>query len=122
MNTQLIALSLFAVTVFTVLSYPEFRAERPSPTGVASQPPAAKPAVNGAPNAAQWQGLFAHTGFKLATLLALVATAYHGLVGALHVWPDYVKNRAVLAVLNAYTWVVAGAVVLWSVYILFGSK
>ena len=76
--------------------------------------------VNGTPNAAQWQGLFAHTGFKLATMLALIAAAYHGLVGALHVWPDYVKNRAVLAVLNAYTWVVAGAVVLWSVYILFG--
>ena len=76
--------------------------------------------INGTPNAAQWQSLFANTGFKLATLLALVATAYHGLVGALHVWPDYVKNRAVLAVLNAYTWVVAGAVVLWSVYILFG--
>lgn len=76
--------------------------------------------VNGAPNAAQWQGLFANMGFKLATLLALVAVAYHGLVGALHVWPDYVKSRAVLAVLNAYTWVAAGAVVLWSVYILFG--
>ena len=76
--------------------------------------------INGTPNAAQWQHLFANTGFKLATLLALVATAYHGLVGALHVWPDYVKNRAVLAVLNAYTWVVAGGVVLWSVYILFG--
>ena len=76
--------------------------------------------INGTPNAAQWQSLFANTGFKLATLLALVATAYHGLVGALHVWPDYVKNRAVLAVLNAYTWVVAGAVVLWAVYILFG--
>ena len=29
--------------------------------------------VNGAPNAAQWQGLFAHTGFKLATMLALIA-------------------------------------------------
>lgn len=76
--------------------------------------------VNGAPNAAQWQHLFANTGFKLATLLAILATAYHGLIGAMHVWPDYVKNRAVLAVLNAYSWVAAAAVALWAVYILFG--
>jgi len=75
--------------------------------------------VNGTPNYAQWTSLFAHTGFKLATLLAVIATAYHGLVGALHVWPDYVKSRAVLAVLNAYTWIAAAAVVLWAVYILF---
>ena len=78
--------------------------------------------VKGTPNAMQWQSLFANTGFKLATLLAILATAYHGLVGAMHVWPDYVKNRAVLAVLNAYTWLAATAVALWSVYILFGTK
>jgi succinate dehydrogenase / fumarate reductase, membrane anchor subunit len=78
--------------------------------------------VKGTPNATQWQALFAHTGFKLATLLAILATAYHGLVGALHVWPDYVKNRAVLAVLNAYTWLAAAAVAMWAVYILFGMK
>ncbi|MBS0314178.1 MAG: succinate dehydrogenase, hydrophobic membrane anchor protein [Burkholderiales bacterium] len=76
--------------------------------------------VSGAPNAAQWQALFAHGGFKLATLLALIAIAYHGLIGALHVWPDYVKNRALLAVLNAYSWLAAAATVLWAVYILFG--
>lgn len=78
--------------------------------------------VKGTPNAMQWQSLFANTGFKLATLLAIIATAYHGLVGAMHVWPDYVKNRAILAVLNAYTWLAATAVALWSVYILFGTK
>lgn len=78
--------------------------------------------VKGTPNAMQWQSLFANTGFKLATLLAILATAYHGLVGAMHVWPDYVKNRAMLAVLNAYTWLAATAVALWSVYILFGTK
>ena len=78
--------------------------------------------VKGTPNAVQWQTLFANTGFKLATLLAVLAMAYHGLVGAMHVWPDYVKNRAVLAVLNASTWLAAAAVALWSVYILFGMK
>ena len=78
--------------------------------------------VKGTPNAMQWQALFAHTGFKLATLLAILTTAYHGLIGAMHVWPDYVKNRAVIAVLNAYTWLAAAAVALWSVYILFGMK
>ena len=78
--------------------------------------------VKGTPNAMQWQALFANTGFKLATLLAILATAYHGLIGAMHVWPDYVKNRAVIAVLNAYTWLAAAAVALWSVYILFSMK
>jgi succinate dehydrogenase / fumarate reductase, membrane anchor subunit len=78
--------------------------------------------IHGTPNAAQWHGLFGNIGFKLATLLAIIATAYHGLVGALHVWPDYVKNRAVLAVLNAYTWLAAVAVAVWAVYILFGLK
>ena len=76
----------------------------------------------GTPNATQWQALFANVGFKLATILAIIATAYHGLVGTLHVWPDYVKNRAVLSVLNAYTWVAAAIVAAWSVYILFGLK
>ena len=78
--------------------------------------------IYGTPNALQWQGLFANVGFKLATILTIIATAYHGLVGTLHVWPDYVKNRAVLSVLNAYTWVAAVAVVAWAVYILFGLK
>ena len=78
--------------------------------------------INGTPNAAQWQTLFGNVGFKLATLLALIATAHHGLVGALHVWPDYVKNRAVISVLNAYSWIAAAAIVLWGVYILFGLK
>ncbi len=78
--------------------------------------------VYGTPNALQWQGLFANVGFKLATILAIIAAAYHGLVGTLHVWPDYVKNRAVLSVLVGYTWVAAGAVVLWAIYILFGLK
>jgi succinate dehydrogenase / fumarate reductase membrane anchor subunit len=73
----------------------------------------------GTPNYQQWQALFGHVGFRLATLLAVTATAYHGLVGALHVWPDYVKHRAVLSVLNAYTWLAAIAVVLWVAYILF---
>ena len=78
--------------------------------------------IYGTPNAAQWQGLFANVGFKLATILAIIATAYHGLVGALDVWPDYVKNRAVISVLNAYTWMAAIAVTLWAAYILFGLK
>ena len=30
--------------------------------------------------------------------------------------------RAVLAVLNAYSWIAAAAIVLWAVYILFGMK
>jgi succinate dehydrogenase / fumarate reductase, membrane anchor subunit len=78
--------------------------------------------VNGAPNYAQWQALFANNGFKAFTLLALIATFYHGLIGVLHVWPDYVNNAMVRAALNAYSWLAAGAYALWAIYILFGMK
>ncbi len=76
--------------------------------------------IYGAPSAEQWRALFANNGFRVATLLALVAAAYHGLVGVLHVWPDYIKDRALLAFMVGVSWLAFGAYVLWSVYILFG--
>jgi succinate dehydrogenase / fumarate reductase, membrane anchor subunit len=78
--------------------------------------------INGTPNYAQWQSLFANTAFKAFTLLALIATFYHGLIGVLHVWPDYVKNAMVRSALNAYSWLAAVAYALWAIYILFGMK
>jgi succinate dehydrogenase / fumarate reductase, membrane anchor subunit len=78
--------------------------------------------IKGTPNAAQWQALFSNAAFKAFTLLALVATFYHGLIGVLHVWPDYVKNAALRATLNALTWSAAIAYALYAIYILFGQK
>ncbi len=78
--------------------------------------------INGTPTFAQWQALFNNTAFKAFTLLALIATFYHGLIGVLHVWPDYVKNALVRSALNAYSWLAAAAYSLWAVYILFFLK
>jgi succinate dehydrogenase / fumarate reductase, membrane anchor subunit len=78
--------------------------------------------VKGAPNYAQWQALFANTVFKAFTLLALIATFYHGLIGVLHVWPDYVKNAMVRSTLNAYSWIAAVGYGIYAVYILFLTK
>jgi succinate dehydrogenase / fumarate reductase, membrane anchor subunit len=78
--------------------------------------------VNGTPNYAQWQALFANNAFKAFTLLALIATFYHGLIGVLHVWPDYVKNAMVSSALNAFSWLAAGGYSLYAIYILFVAK
>lgn len=78
--------------------------------------------VNGTPNYVQWQALFANNAFKAFTALALIATFYHGLIGVLHVWPDYVKNAMVRSALNAYSWIAAVSYGIYAVYILFLSK
>jgi succinate dehydrogenase / fumarate reductase, membrane anchor subunit len=78
--------------------------------------------IYGTPNAEQWRALFANNGFRVFTLLAMVATFYHGLIGVLHVWPDYVKDRALQATLNGYSWLATAGYTLWAVYILFGFK
>jgi succinate dehydrogenase / fumarate reductase, membrane anchor subunit len=78
--------------------------------------------IYGAPNYSQWQSLFSNNGFKAFTLLALIATFYHGLIGVLHVWPDYVKNAMVSSALNAFSWLAAGGYTLYAIYILFGMK
>jgi len=76
----------------------------------------------GAPSAAEWRALFAHSGFRVVTLLALISAFYHGLIGVLHVWPDYVKDRALRAVLNGASWLAFAAYSAWAVIILFGLK
>ncbi|MGL4233519.1 MAG: succinate dehydrogenase, hydrophobic membrane anchor protein [Casimicrobium sp.] len=78
--------------------------------------------VNGTPNYAQWQALFANNAFKAFTLLALIATFYHGLIGVLHVWPDYVKNAMVRSTLNAYSWIAAFGYGVYAIYFLFFSR
>lgn len=80
--------------------------------------------IYGPPSYSQWQSLFGNTAFKALTFLALIATFYHGLIGVLHVWPDYVKNAMLSSALNAFSWLAAGGYSLYAIYILFvvGAK
>ncbi len=78
--------------------------------------------VHGTPNAGEWRALFSNNAFRVLTLLALISAFYHGLVGVLHVWPDYVKDRAVRAVLVGASWLAFIAYSAWAVVILFGLK
>jgi succinate dehydrogenase / fumarate reductase membrane anchor subunit len=43
---------------------------------------------------AQWQGLFHHTGFKIATVLALFSLTIHTWIGVWTVMTDYLKCTA----------------------------
>jgi succinate dehydrogenase / fumarate reductase, membrane anchor subunit len=78
--------------------------------------------VNGAPNAAQWHGLFGNVMFKLFTFAVLLALAYHALIGVLHVWPDYVKPAGAQNTLKYYSYAAAIAYAVWAVYILWIMK
>ncbi len=78
--------------------------------------------IYGAPSYSHWQSLFSNNAFKAFTLLALISTFYHGLIGVLHVWPDYVKNAMVSSALNAFSWLAAGGYALYAIYILFFLK
>ena len=68
-----------------------------------------------------WAGLFAHPWMKVATLVALVALAYHAWVGMRDIWMDYVKPTALRLALQVVTiiWLVAcaayAAMILWRV-------
>ncbi|MCS6996735.1 MAG: succinate dehydrogenase, hydrophobic membrane anchor protein [Casimicrobiaceae bacterium] len=74
----------------------------------------------GPPSAEQWHGLFAQPVFRVITLIALVSAFYHGLIGVLHVWPDYIKDPALRAVLVGASWFAFGAYSVWAVLIVFG--
>lgn len=68
----------------------------------------------------QWQGLFARTEMKIATILTLVAVAWHAWIGVWTVSTDYIKCRclrlpfqwAVIAALALY--IIWGVMIVWS--------
>lgn len=68
-----------------------------------------------------WAGLFAKPWMKVATLVVLVALAYHVWVGMRDIWMDYVKPAAIRLLLQVGTiiWLFAcvayGVIVLWRV-------
>ncbi len=67
----------------------------------------------------KWAGLFAPTGMKVLTLLALFSLFFHAWIGIRDIWMDYVKPVAVRLTLQVLTilWLVGCAI--WSVQILW---
>ncbi len=66
-----------------------------------------------------WAGLFASTGMKVFTLLALLALIYHAWVGIRDIWMDYVKPVGIRLGLQIFTilWLVGCGV--WAIEILW---
>jgi succinate dehydrogenase / fumarate reductase, membrane anchor subunit len=66
-----------------------------------------------------WAGLFATVWMKVATLLALLAVAYHAWVGMRDIYMDYVKPTGVRLVLQVATVVALLGYVLWAIIVLW---
>jgi len=68
-----------------------------------------------------WAGLFARPWMKVATLITVVALAYHAWVGMRDIWMDYVKPTGTRLLLQVGTivWLFAcvsyAVIVLWRV-------
>jgi len=67
----------------------------------------------------QWAGLFVPIWMKVATLIAIIALAYHAWIGVRDIWMDYVRATAVRLCLQVLTilWLVYCTI--WSVQILW---
>jgi len=70
-------------------------------------------------NYGTWAGLFARTWMKVATLLAVLALAYHTWVGVRDIYMDYVKPTGVRLLLQVLTVVALAGYALWAVIILW---
>ncbi len=66
-----------------------------------------------------WAGLFAQPWMKVATLVTLVALAYHAWVGMRDIWMDYVKPTLTRLVLQIVTIVWLFACVAYAVIVLW---
>ena len=69
-----------------------------------------------------WRALFAHGGFKVASLLFMVALLYHAWVGAREIFMDYVKPTGVRLTVQVVTILVLVAYLGWTIQILWGAK
>ena len=68
---------------------------------------------------AEWHGLFAITWVKVATLLFVLALAFHAWVGMWTIFTDYVKHYMVRGVLNVCAILMLTACFLWAFIILW---
>lgn len=69
----------------------------------------------------QWQELFAHLGFKIATIIALVAFALHAWIGIWTVTTDYVKCVCIRLTVQAIVAFVLMGQVIWGSMIVWGQ-
>lgn len=67
----------------------------------------------------QWAGIFVPVWMKVATLIAILALAYHAWIGMRDIWMDYIRPTAVRLCLQVLTilWLVYCTI--WSVQILW---
>ena len=68
---------------------------------------------------ATWAGLFASVWMKVATLIALIALAWHVWIGVRDIYMDYVKPTAVRLFLQVATIVALVGYACWAVIILW---
>ena len=71
---------------------------------------------------AQWQEVFAHGGFKLASFLFMVALLYHAWIGMRDIYMDYLKPVAVRLAFEAITVIVLIGYLGWTIQILWGAS
>ena len=69
-----------------------------------------------------WQALFAHGGFKLATFLFMVALLYHAWIGMRDIYMDYLKPVAVRLAFEAITVIVLIGYLGWTIQVLWGGR
>lgn len=65
-----------------------------------------------------WQGLMSCSLVRMATLLFVLALAWHAWVGVRDIWMDYVKPTALRLTLHVLTLTYLIACVVWAVQIL----
>ena len=66
-----------------------------------------------------WAGLFANSGMKVATLLALLSLIWHAWVGVRDIYMDYMSNTAVRLLAQIATIVALLGYACWTVIILW---
>ena len=69
-----------------------------------------------------WQALFAHSAFRIVTLLFGLALLWHAWIGVRDIWMDYVKPVGMRLALEALTLLALVAYVGWTIQILWGSR
>ena len=69
-----------------------------------------------------WQALFAHSAFRIVTLLFGLALLWHAWIGVRDIWMDYIKPVGLRVTLEALTFIALVAYVGWTIQILWGSR
>jgi succinate dehydrogenase / fumarate reductase membrane anchor subunit len=68
---------------------------------------------------AEWHGFFAETWVKVATLLFVLALAFHAWIGMWTIFTDYIKNFVLRCILNVSAILMLIACFFWAFMILW---